>query len=141
MKRYCIYGFKLIVCLILSVLTAAGVMILLYCLPTAPIKANVWRSHYIYDYEGSYPQWAAEYKMTQLDNVTDGYMLLEAMFSGEDDPVRNAMNNPYTVYEGVNPDKAAVLESHNTEGASGKGGVRQILAWIFTVSETAAFFF
>ncbi len=64
---------------------------------------------------------AAEYKMTQLDNVTDGYMLLEAMFSGEDDPVRNAMNNPYTVYEGGNPDKAAVLESHNTEGASGRG--------------------
>lgn len=121
MKRYCIYGSKFIACLVLSILTAAGLMILLYRLPTAPIKANVWRSHYIYDYEGSYPQWAAEYKMTQLDNVTDGYMLLEAMFAGEDDPVRNAMNNPYTVYEGVNPDKAAVLESHNTEGASGRG--------------------
>ncbi len=121
MGKYCVQVFKYIACLILSILVASGVMILLYCLPTAPIKANVWRSHYIYDYEGSYPQWAAEYKMTQLDNVTDGYMLLEAMYSGKNDPVRNAMTNPYTVYDDVNPDKAAVLESHDTEGASGTG--------------------
>lgn len=107
--------------LILSVAAATGLMILLYCIPTAPIKENVWRSHPVYDYEGSYPQWAAEYKMTQLDNVTDGYMLLEAMCAGTGHPVLDAMNNPYTVYPDVNPDKAAVLESHNTPGASGTG--------------------
>ena len=113
--------FRYFLILILSVAAATGLMILLYCIPTTPIKENVWRSHPVYDYEGSYPQWAAEYKMTQLDNVTDGYMLLEAMCAGTGHPVPDAMNNPYTVYEGVNPDKAAVLESHNTSGASGTG--------------------
>lgn len=96
-------------------------MILLYCIPTSSIKANVWRSHSVYDFEGSYPQWAPENKMTQLDNVTDGYMLLEAMYAGGNHPVQSAMLNPYTVYEGVNPDKAAVLESHDTPGAAGTG--------------------
>lgn len=113
--------FRYFLILILSVAAATGLMILLYCIPTTPIKENVWRSHPVYDYEGSYPQWAAEYKMTQLDNVTDGYMLLEAMCAGSGHPVPDAMNNPYTVYPDVNPDKAAVLESHNTPGASGTG--------------------
>lgn len=107
--------------LIVSVAAATGIMVLLYYIPTTPIRENVWRSHPIYDYEGSYPQWAAEYKMTQLDNVTDGYMLLEAMFAGSGHPVQDAMNNPFTIYNGVNPDKAAVLESHDTPGSSGTG--------------------
>lgn len=113
--------FRYFLILILFVAAATGLMILPYCIPTTPVKENVWRSHPVYDYEGSYPQWAAEYKMTQLDNVTDGYMLLEAMCAGTGHPVLDAMNNPYTVYPDVNPDKAEVLESHNTPGASGTG--------------------
>lgn len=106
--------FRYFLILILSVAAATGLMILLYCIPTASIKENVWRSHPVYDYEGSYPHCRAEYKMTQLDNVTNGYMLLEAMCAGTGHTVLDAMNNPYTVYTDVNPDKAAVLESHNT---------------------------
>ncbi len=114
-------GLLYLMALILSVLTATGIMILLYCLPIDSMKMNVYRSISVYDFEGSYPQWAAGYKMTQLDNVTDGYMLMEALYPGNDDPVQNAMNNPYLYYEGVNPEKSATQQSHDVEGITSVG--------------------
>ena len=114
-------GLRYVLALVLSVLAAAIVMILLYCLPVDSMKMNVYRSIPVYDFEGSYPQWAAGYKMTQLDNVTDGYMLMEALYPGNDDPVQNAMNNPYLYYEGVNPEKSATQQSHDVEGVTGIG--------------------
>lgn len=107
--------------LVVSVLAATGIMILLYSLPVEPIKANIYRSISVYDQEGSYPQWAGGYKMTQLDNVTDGYMLMEAEYPGMDDPVNNAMMNPYIAYEGMNPDRSATEQSHDAPGETSVG--------------------
>lgn len=102
-----------------SVLVGAGIMILLYCMPVQPIKDNIWRSNSIYTNESAYPMWAGEgYKLSQLDNITDGYMLLEAIYPGNDNSVYNAMMNPYITYEGINPQQAVLMQSHGTDTVS-----------------------
>lgn len=110
---------QFMIAIVVSVLMATGVMILLYCLPVEPMKENVWRSSPIYSFEGGYPQWAGEnYKMTQLDNITDGYMLLEAIYSGTEGAVSNAMLNRYMTYEDVNPEQAALMQAHGVDTES-----------------------
>lgn len=107
---------QFVITIVVSILVATGIMILVYCLPVEPMKENVWRSRSIYSFEGGYPQWAGEnYKMTQLDNITDGYMLLEAIYSGAEGPVNNAMLNRYMTYADVNPEQAALMQAHGVD--------------------------
>lgn len=111
-----------VIAIVASVLVATVVMILLYCLPIEPMKENVWRSKSIYSFEQGYPQWAGEnYKMSQLDNITDGYMLVEAIYPGTEGAVSNAMMNRYIAYEGINPEQAALMQAHGTDAQASVG--------------------
>lgn len=110
---------QFVISIVISVLVATGIMILLYSLPADRVKANIWRSNSIYTSESAYPMWAGEgYKLSQLDNITDGYMLLEAIYPGTEDPVRYAMLNPYISYDGINPQQAVLMQSHGTDTES-----------------------
>lgn len=111
--------FQFVIAIAVSVLAATGMMILLYCLPADAVKENIWRSNAIYTNESAYPMWAGEgYKLSQLDNVTDGYMLLEAIYPGTENPVYYSMMNPYISYDGINPQEAVLMQSHGTDTAS-----------------------
>lgn len=101
---------KTIICgvgiLMVGILLGTLLMIVVYCLPTAPIKANAQRSTEIYDYEGVYPQLMWGYKMSQLDNSTDATMILNAIYSGSGSPVEKAMQVYRIEYRGENPVKS-----------------------------------
>lgn len=82
-----------------SILLGTLLLIGVYALPAAPMKANVQRSTEIYDYEGVYPQLMWGYKLSQLDNCTDATMLLAAAYMGEQSAVERAMQVYRTEYK------------------------------------------
>ena len=65
----------------LAGLLLAGTLLLygVFLLPEEPMKANVARSHEIFNYEGVFPQVMGGYKSSQLDNFTDSVMLSHAI--------------------------------------------------------------
>ena len=81
-----------------SILVGTLLLLLVYAVPTDPMKANVRRSTEIYDYEGVYPQLMWGYKMSQLDNCTDATMLLNAIYGGEQGLIERAMQVYRTEY-------------------------------------------
>lgn len=103
MKQFIEYLVKSIAVLGISILAGAILLILVYMLPTHEMKNNVQRSTAIYDYEGVYPQLMSGYKMSQLDNCTDAYMLLNAIFPGTGNVVKDAMRVNRVEYCDRNP--------------------------------------
>lgn len=101
--------------LIGSILLGTILMILVYCLPTAPMKANVQRSTEIYDYEGVYPQLMWGYKMSQLDNCTDAIMLLNAVYDGSGNAVEDAMQVPRIEYQETDPVRSLINYVNDSE--------------------------
>ena len=103
MKQFIEYLVKSIAVLSISILAGAILLILVYMLPTHEMKNNVQRSTAIYDYEDVYPQLMSGYKMSQLDNCTDAYMLLNAIFPGTGNVVKDAMRVHRIEYYDRNP--------------------------------------
>ncbi len=103
MKQFIEYLVKSIAVLSISILAGAILLILVYMLPTHEMKNNVQRSTAIYDYEDVYPQLMSGYKMSQLDNCTDAYMLLNAIFPGTGNVVKDAMRVNRIEYYDRNP--------------------------------------
>lgn len=68
--------------LVLSIAAGMMLLIMVYALPVAPMKANVARSSEVFNYEGTYPQITYGYKYMQLDGCTDSIMLGGAIFEG-----------------------------------------------------------
>lgn len=66
----------------LSIVVGMLLLIMVYALPVAPMKANVARSSEVFNYEGTYPQMTYGYKYMQLDGCTDSIMLGSAIFEG-----------------------------------------------------------
>lgn len=83
---------QIISILIGAILIGTLLLIFVFKLPTHEMKNNVRRSTAIYDYEGVYPQLMGGYKMSQLDNSTDATMLLNVIYPGSGDTVKDAMN-------------------------------------------------
>lgn len=94
--------------LVAGILAGTVLMILVYCIPEAPMEANAQRSVEIYNYEGVYPQLMWGYKMSQLDNCTDATMILNAIYSGLGSPVEKAMQVYRTEYRGENQVKSLI---------------------------------
>lgn len=67
-----------------SVLIATVALTGVYFLPTERMKNHVESSIDIFYIEETYPQQAAGYKLSQLDNETDAYMLLNAIYPRTD---------------------------------------------------------
>ncbi len=74
-----------------GIFLAALLMMLVYMLPTERMERNVRSSMEIFYTERVYPQQAAGYKSSQLDNETEAIMLLGAIYSSDDSPINQAM--------------------------------------------------
>lgn len=107
--------FKIFACVVLSILTGCVLMIAVYLLPTAPMSDNIARSSELFDAEGIYPAWAKGYKMTQLNNWTEGYILCSAIYPGENLFV-DAMQNPIIEYEEQPITLSLTLQANDVDG-------------------------
>jgi hypothetical protein len=114
--------------LLVCVVIGAFLLVLVYMLPTDEMKENVARSHNMYDYEGTYPEVIDGYKSYQLDNNTDGLMLLQAVFPGNDDAFRNSLLNPYYV-DDVNNSMQQVLNDYANDVNRSRGIVYYSRYW------------
>lgn len=79
MKKFLNFVSILIISIALGLLT----LILVYCLPTSRMEANVRSSIDVFYTESVYPQQATGYKSSQLDNETDAIMLLGASYNDD----------------------------------------------------------
>lgn len=79
MKKFLNFVSILIISIVLGLLT----LVLVYCLPTSRMEANVRSSIDVFYTESVYPQQSAGYKSSQLDNETDAIMLLGAIYNDD----------------------------------------------------------
>lgn len=100
------------VCIAILALTAV------YLLPTEKMRSHVESSIEIFYTEETYPQQAAGYKLSQLDNETDAYMLLDAIYPRESmSALKAAMKVPRIGY---------------AEDSSGR---RELVSWLWLKKE------
>lgn len=92
MKNSFKLGIQLAGALVGAIIVGTVLLVIVYALPIDEMKNNVRRSIPVYDYEGVYPQLMGGYKMSQLDNSTDATMLMNAIYPGSDDTIKDAMN-------------------------------------------------
>lgn len=83
-------------------LTGMLLLMLVYMLPTQPMKDNIFRSADTFNQEGVYPMWASNYKLTQLDNWTEATILGMAINSEDEgrSPLRRALECNYIDRDG-----------------------------------------
>lgn len=112
------YKFVMLVCA--SILGAVCVgfllLVLVYLIPTDRIRGNVKVVSDQVSDEGGYYQWAKGYKNAQLDTYTDASLILNAMYPGSGNVVRDAMNVPRILYGDDNNEESVVLLANEAEG-------------------------
>lgn len=113
MKRKAVLNNALyiILCIVASVVVGTILMILVYCLPTDKIRANVLHSVYIYSAENDFYDWATEKAGTRLDNFSDALMMNVASYEGTGNVIKDAMNNAYISYPGKSQTAALLLSA------------------------------
>ena len=98
--------FKALLIIVISALLGLGLMILVYMLPTDPIKENIKRGADILLVQTANYTYAGDYKNTILDNFTDSLILNELCYEVKD-PISDSVNVPHYSY----PEKPVVLYS------------------------------
>lgn len=78
--------------LLLSACLGSLLLIVAYSLPVAPMRENVARGTQVYNLEGNFPELAAGYRSTKLDNDTDATILANAVY-----PVSNILKDAFNV--------------------------------------------
>lgn len=89
-----------VICVLASALIGLGLLILVYMLPTAQIKANINRGSDVLLVQTTNYNYAGDYKSTVIDNFTDS-LILNELFYETDNPIVDAVNVPNYSY----PDK------------------------------------
>ena len=97
---------KYIAVLGISVVIGMLMLVTVYSLPVAEMKANVARSSEIFNYERIYPQIVNGYQYMRLDNYTDSIMLGAAIYDGAESTVNKAVNNYHIDSTQIAPDLA-----------------------------------
>lgn len=82
-------------------------LICVYALPVEPMRENVARGTQVYNNEGNFPELAAGYKSTKLDNDTDSTMLSNAIYPVTD-IIKDALYVPMIRYS-ARPDRLSSL--------------------------------
>lgn len=98
-----------------SVIGGWFLLMLIYLLPVEPMQDNIARSSELFDIEGIYPAWAKGYKMTQLDNWTEGYLLCSAIYPSEN-PMVDALNVPIIEYTEKPITLSLTLQANGVDG-------------------------
>ena len=105
------------------ILLSAGVigsllLLVVYALPVEPMRDNVARGTQVYNSEGNFPELAAGYKSTKLDNDTDSTMLANAIYPVSD-IVKDAFSVPMIGYKSRNDRISSLLDySNRVKGAT-----------------------
>ena len=97
------------ICLLAAVIGGFVLLIMAYSLPTQRMRQNVAVSSEQVSSEGSYYQWAKGYKNAQSDTYTDASLVLNAMYPGSGNVVKDAMNAPRLLYGDDNNEDSVVL--------------------------------
>lgn len=115
MKRKC--RFVILMCSSLFGAVCAGflLLVLVYLIPTDKIRQNVDAASEQVASEGSYYQWAKGYKNAQLDTYTDASLILNAMYPGSGNIIKDAMNAPRILYGDDNNEESVVLLARGEE--------------------------
>lgn len=108
--------FKYLRTTILILLSAGCIGLLLlvcvYALPVDIMRDNVARGTEVYNNEGNFPELAAGYKSTKLDNDTDSTMLSNAIYPVTD-IVKDALNVPMIGYSARQDRLTSLLDYAN----------------------------
>lgn len=104
-RKICCFA-KYIAALGISVLIGMLMIVAVYALPVAEMKANVARSSEIFNYERIYPQIVQGYQYMRLDNYTDSIMLGAAIYDGAESTINKAVNNYHIDSTQIAPDLA-----------------------------------
>lgn len=104
-RKMCCFT-KYIAVMGISVVIGMLMLIAVYSLPVAEMKANVARSSEIFNYERIYPQIVNGYQYMRLDNYTDSIMLGAAIYDGAESTVNKAVNNYHIDSTQIAPDLA-----------------------------------
>ena len=97
-KKAIVYFINSIIILLLSACLGSILLIIVYSLPVAPMRENVARGTQVYNLEGNFPELAAGYRSTKLDNDTDATMLANAVYPVSD-ILQDAFSVPMIGYE------------------------------------------
>lgn len=92
----------------MSICVATALLTLVYMIPNSSIKKNAEASLYIFEKEGTYYD-LTEWCSSRLNNFTDGHLLLQAIYDGEESALIKAMKVYEKRYVGFSPDKSLVL--------------------------------
>ncbi|MCC6095226.1 MAG: hypothetical protein LIV24_09465 [Eubacterium sp.] len=97
--------------LILSIFIGTMLMICVYCLPIQRIRSHLQEASYVYMDENPYPTWLPGYASGISDYYTESIMMREAVYSGSQSAVTEAMKNPYYVSSDTDNQVAQLMES------------------------------
>lgn len=97
------------ICLLAAVISGFVLLIMAYSLPTQRMRQNVAASLEQVSSEGKYYQWANGYKNAQSDTYTDASLILNAIYPGSGNVVKDAMNAPRILYGDDNNEDSVVL--------------------------------
>jgi hypothetical protein len=78
---------KAVIIAIVGIIVGYMLMLIVYMLPTEPMKDNISQSANIFDTEREYHRVIPGYISTQLDNYTDAWMVGNAIFDNKDQPL------------------------------------------------------
>ncbi len=86
-----------------AILTGFLLLFLVFCIPAGRLLLGCANSISVFQQEGTYPLVMAGYPNSQLDNYTDGSMLNNAIYSGVESPINQAVSCYRYSYSDQNP--------------------------------------
>ena len=116
MKEKNKFAVKAGICLLTAVIGGFLLLVMAYSLPTQRMRQNVAASSEQVSSEGSYYQWANGYKNAQSDTYTDASLILNAIYPGSGNVVKDAMNAPRLLYGDDNNEESVVLAAREEPG-------------------------
>lgn len=100
-----------------SIVLGFVLLLAVYLLPVAPMKANMQKCVDVFRAEGKYPLLIEGYKSTRLDNFTDAIMLLTALYDDTEKSLFDkAVNHYWISYENKNSVDSLVSYLEDDQG-------------------------
>lgn len=116
MKEKYKFAVQTSICLLTAVIGGFLLLVMAYSLPTQRMRQNVAVSSEQVSSEGGYYQWANGYKNAQSDTYTDASLILNAIYPGSGNVVKDAMNAPRLLYGDDNNEESVVLAAREEPG-------------------------
>ena len=116
MKEKSKFAVRTGICLLTAVISGFVLLVIAYSLPTQRMRQNVAASSEQVLSEGGYYQWTKGYKNAQSDTYTDASLILNAIYPGSGNVVKDAMNAPRLLYGDDNNEESVALAAREKPG-------------------------